>query len=209
MSPAEDAVAQRREQLLDAALRTFARYGFRRTAMDDIAAEAGVSRPSLYQHFTGKEDVFRALSRRLHDQALTASGVAARGGGPLAERLRAVLAPKLDLVLDIARESPHAAELLDENDRICGGIEQEFRAALVRLLANVFRAAARRGEVDLRGRGLSASDAAALAVDGVLGVERELAEPDVQRRRLTQFATVLAAGLAPGTHPTAARGRAR
>src|SRR6266568_4929229 len=106
MSPAESSAAERREHMLDAALRTFARYGFRRTAMDDVAAEAGVSRPSLYQHFAGKEDVFRALSQRIHDRALAASRAAARGDGPLADLLHAVLAPKLDLVLDIARASP-------------------------------------------------------------------------------------------------------
>ncbi len=189
--------AERREQLLDAALVTFARYGFRRTAMDDIATAAGVSRPSLYQHFAGKDDVFRALSQRIHDRALDASRAAARQDAALADRLRAVLAPKLDLVLDLAHTSPHAAELLDENDRICGAVEQEFRKRLLDLLISVFRAAARRGEVDLAGRGLTAADAAALAVDGVLGVERDPAGADVQRRRLTQFSAVLAAGLAP------------
>ena len=42
---------KRREQLLDVALRLFARSGFKATTMDDIAEQAGVTKPLLYQHF--------------------------------------------------------------------------------------------------------------------------------------------------------------
>ncbi len=55
--PAGDA---RREQLLDVALTVFARHGYRKTSMDDIAQAAGVSRQGLYLHFEAKEDLFRA-----------------------------------------------------------------------------------------------------------------------------------------------------
>ena len=50
----------RREQLLDVALTVFARHGYRKTSMDDIAQAAGVSRQGLYLHFETKEDLFRA-----------------------------------------------------------------------------------------------------------------------------------------------------
>ena len=51
-----------REAILDAAFRRFARYGYRRTSLGDIADEAGLSRPALYHYFRNKEDVFGALS---------------------------------------------------------------------------------------------------------------------------------------------------
>ncbi len=50
----------RRQQLLEAALTVFARHGYRKTSMDDVAQAAGVSRQGLYLHFENKEDVFRA-----------------------------------------------------------------------------------------------------------------------------------------------------
>ena len=43
--------AERREHLLDAATRAFARSGFAGTSLDNIAAEAGVTHVILYRHF--------------------------------------------------------------------------------------------------------------------------------------------------------------
>ncbi len=55
---------QRREQILAAATRTFARLGFSATSLDDVAAEAGVSRVILYRHFESKSDLYRAALDR-------------------------------------------------------------------------------------------------------------------------------------------------
>src|SRR5438132_1389561 len=43
-----------RRKLLDAADRIFTRYGYLSPSVDDIAQEAGVSRPTFYKHFDGK-----------------------------------------------------------------------------------------------------------------------------------------------------------
>lgn len=53
--------AQRRAQLLRAALTVFVSKGYHAAAMEDIADEAGVSKPVLYQHFPGKLDLYLAL----------------------------------------------------------------------------------------------------------------------------------------------------
>lgn len=53
--------AQRRAQLLQAAQTVFVRKGYHATAMEDIADEAGVSKPVLYQHFPGKLELYLAL----------------------------------------------------------------------------------------------------------------------------------------------------
>ncbi|MBB3052780.1 transcriptional regulator, TetR family [Prauserella aidingensis] len=52
---------QRRAQLLAAAQQVFAANGYHSAAMDDIAEQAGVSKPVLYQHFPGKLDLYIAL----------------------------------------------------------------------------------------------------------------------------------------------------
>ena len=53
--------AERRAQLLDAALGVFVQNGYHAAAMDDIAGRAGVSKPVLYQHFPGKLELYLAL----------------------------------------------------------------------------------------------------------------------------------------------------
>jgi len=56
--------ADRREQILDAATRAFARAGFAATGLDDVAAEAGITRVLLYRHFDSKADMYRAVLDR-------------------------------------------------------------------------------------------------------------------------------------------------
>src|SRR5438270_12857050 len=56
--------AQRREardELLAAALRVFARRGYREAGVDEIAAEAGYSKGALYWHFSSKDALLVAL----------------------------------------------------------------------------------------------------------------------------------------------------
>lgn len=56
--------AQRREQILAAATKAFARNGFTATGLDDIAAEAGITRVILYRHFDSKTDLYEAVLDR-------------------------------------------------------------------------------------------------------------------------------------------------
>ena len=56
--------AQRREQILTAATRAFARGGFAATGLDDIAAEAEITRVILYRHFDSKTDLYQAVLDR-------------------------------------------------------------------------------------------------------------------------------------------------
>ena len=55
---------QRREQILAAATTAFARNGFAATSLDDIAAEAGITRVILYRHFDSKTDLYQAVLDR-------------------------------------------------------------------------------------------------------------------------------------------------
>jgi AcrR family transcriptional regulator len=56
--------AERREQILDAATRAFARTGFAGTSLDDIAGEACVTHVIVYRHFASKSDLYRAVLDR-------------------------------------------------------------------------------------------------------------------------------------------------
>jgi AcrR family transcriptional regulator len=58
-------VARKREGILMAAARAFARGGYHVTTMQDIAREAGYTPPSLYAYFTGKEQIFGELAALL------------------------------------------------------------------------------------------------------------------------------------------------
>ena len=74
---------------MDAALATFARYGYRKTSMDEIAQAAKISRPGLYFLFDSKEDLFRAaVSQALESDTAQVERILARTECSLRHRLQ-------------------------------------------------------------------------------------------------------------------------
>ena len=196
-SPRRDAT---REAILAAALRCFARDGFRRTALDRVAREAGISRAALYLHFANKEELFRALVGALHARTLAEAADAARGTGSLADRLTAVLVAKSARFFDLLRESGHAAEFLDENHRLCGDLSGDASAKHAQLLARMFARAAAAGEVALGAAGISSAQAADLLLataEGIKARGRTMLSTQAYRERLGQAVRILIDGLAP------------
>ena len=59
---------ERQAQILRAAAAAFARTGFAATSMDDVAAEAGITRLIVYRHFDSKEDLYRAVLTKVTDR---------------------------------------------------------------------------------------------------------------------------------------------
>lgn len=66
--------AQRREQILAAATRAFARGGFADTGLDVVAAEAGVTPAILYRHFASKADLYREVLDSAYARLRAATG---------------------------------------------------------------------------------------------------------------------------------------
>lgn len=56
----------RPQELLAAALDLFVDRGYAATRLDDVAAQAGVSKGTLYLYFTNKEELFKANGPRKH-----------------------------------------------------------------------------------------------------------------------------------------------
>ncbi len=64
--------SDRRRRVLEVALAVFARHGFRKTSMEDVARAADISRQGLYLHFRDKEALFRAAIGKMIDDGLAA-----------------------------------------------------------------------------------------------------------------------------------------
>ncbi|WP_373566839.1 TetR family transcriptional regulator [Streptomyces griseicoloratus] len=80
--------ADRRTLVLDSAMATFARFGYRKTSMEEVARAAHISRPGLYFLFSSKEALFRAAVTQALERDITAvEHVLADTGRPLPERL--------------------------------------------------------------------------------------------------------------------------
>ena len=123
---------ERREAVLESALETFARHGYRRTSMEAVATAARISRPGLYFLFDSKAVLFREAAAHvlgrdlaaieeilgdahapLADRLLEAfDRWAGRYVGPLAQDVPGVLAENPGLLDDTATNAPAAFERL-------------------------------------------------------------------------------------------------
>jgi AcrR family transcriptional regulator len=68
-STASTSTDDARERILAAAERCIHRHGIRKTTMDDVASEVGLSRPSVYRYFADRDDLLIELITR-HARAL-------------------------------------------------------------------------------------------------------------------------------------------
>ncbi|WP_067810011.1 TetR/AcrR family transcriptional regulator [Nocardia beijingensis] len=80
---------ERRRVLLDAGAKLFADRPYDTVLMEDVAAEAGVSRALLYRHFPSKRDLFAAVYQLASEQLLVATTFDAEA--PLVDQLAAGL----------------------------------------------------------------------------------------------------------------------
>jgi AcrR family transcriptional regulator len=116
-----------REKILDVALDLFTDQGFDGTSMREIAGRLGITKPSIYYHFSSKEDILLALHMRTHE--LSRAALSRLSGQPvtlqtwgsaLSELLDQMAAqPRLFLMHErnqAALEKLHRKEHDDEHD---------------------------------------------------------------------------------------------
>jgi TetR/AcrR family transcriptional regulator len=119
--------AEKRDQILEAALDVFSTHGFRGSTIDQVAAAAGMSKPNLLYYYRRKEDVFTALIQRLLDTWLAPLRELDDEGDPIAE-LRGYIRRKIEMARDFPRESRiFANEILQGAPRILPMLEGELK----------------------------------------------------------------------------------
>jgi AcrR family transcriptional regulator len=195
MSPPRGDTETRRAAIMDAALRVFGQYGYRRTAMDDIAREAGIAKGTIYLSFASKEEVFQALSTRLAQRMLAGAETARHRPGTTAGKLTAMLSAWFGTYAETIRRSPHAAELLDAKHRLSADQIGDASSRYRRLVRDVLAEAAAAGELDLETAGLTAETAAELMIASARGLESIATSPAAYRRHLDALVHVMIDGL--------------
>jgi len=123
----------RRRQLLDAAMEVFVARGYHAAAMDEIAERAGVSKPVLYQHFPGKQELYLALLDESVGRLTEAVAGAVRSTSDNRQRVNATFAAYFGYVAEhsgtfkLVFESDFSSEpavraRLDAADRECADL---------------------------------------------------------------------------------------
>jgi AcrR family transcriptional regulator len=77
-----------RDEILLAAERVFQKWGLNKTTMEDIAAEAGKGKSTLYYYFRSKETIFEAVVFREAENFIVQARAAASTGGTAKEKIK-------------------------------------------------------------------------------------------------------------------------
>ena len=113
--------------ILDAALEVFSKHGFRGATVDQIAQQAGLSKPNLLYYYPTKEAIHVELLSELMDNWLAPLRALSPKGDPIDEIVAYVLR-KLDMARTLPRESRlFANEIVQGAPRIIDQIEGPLR----------------------------------------------------------------------------------
>jgi len=85
-------------QILNGALQEFLARGYAGTSMDRVAATAGVSKPTVYNHFQDKEGLFRALVQKIACERFQIKFAPEAFSGPPEESLPKLLHQMIDTI---------------------------------------------------------------------------------------------------------------
>ena len=91
---------RKREAIVAAAIAEFREHGFEVTSMDKIAASAGVSKRTVYNHFPSKEELFEAILLLMWERSQSPDELAYTPARPLRDQLLELLAQKMRLLND-------------------------------------------------------------------------------------------------------------
>lgn len=115
-----DRGARTRLRILDAAGHCFASAGFSKTTVEEVAAQAGVSKGIVYHHFRGKEGVLEALIERIAADWQEVSGL--ERWAPRSKNLEEALGGMIRGSLDYARSNPLVRGLFQADPIVVMGL---------------------------------------------------------------------------------------
>lgn len=187
------------EAIALAALAEFTAFGYRRTSIESIARRADVSRATVYSHWSNKEELFRALVSRLHeDHLVQMQAVAADPDLDIETRITKLLRAQFLQFVELTSGSPYAAELYDRHGKLCGEIARTANERAEKILASVLKRAVKAGDVDLTPSGLTVAQLAGVltgCAHGAKGEDPATATPAEFTTRLANSVRVIIAGV--------------
>ena len=124
--------SERRAQLLDVARRVFGKFGFHGVSMEDVAKEAGVTKPILYDHFQSKKELYLALIDE--DLAVLHERVREALDSPIGNRER--IRASFQAYFDFVHEQADGFRLLMQENV---GAERDFRERVAGVRDQILR----------------------------------------------------------------------
>ncbi|NLG21266.1 MAG: TetR/AcrR family transcriptional regulator [Actinomycetales bacterium] len=132
--------AQRRRELVEAALRAIRHHG-PGVGMDEISAEAGTSKTVVYRHFRDRTGLYAAVVESVDQRILDSLHAATAGRDPASEHPLAMVGPMVDAFLQLVEKDPEIYRFVVNRPLVDGPVEDDPVAGLAdRIGAQVSRA---------------------------------------------------------------------
>ena len=141
-----DKAEERRQQIMEAALTCFSRKGFHRTTMDDIVAESGLSKGTLYWYFEGKDDLFMSLVKSFFLEMGSEFEAILEQPGSASDKLRAIARGFTEMFLgteeffNVFLEFWIQSALNEKFNQLIVGVLVQYRRLLVEIIAEGVKA---------------------------------------------------------------------
>jgi AcrR family transcriptional regulator len=132
-----------RTAILNATERLLANYGYKKMTMEDVAAEAGLGRRTIYLHFRSKKQLALAVIDRIIDHLLAELRKIAASQTAPAERLRQMLVRRIMFLFDRERDMRHT---LDDVHKALLPKYKTYRENYIRREVEVFAQVLREGQ---------------------------------------------------------------
>jgi AcrR family transcriptional regulator len=132
----------RRNNLLDAASRIFARQGYEATSVEDIAFEAGIGKPTIYRYFASKQALFEAVFGQALDDLQIRLDAALLQDGTFEERLMRLAVE----IVPTFRTHFGSIRNINEGETSKRRLFRQRRSEIEQRLKSVIEAAQRQGE---------------------------------------------------------------
>ncbi|MFC5861475.1 TetR/AcrR family transcriptional regulator [Acidicapsa dinghuensis] len=176
----------RRSEILDAASKVFGTKGFDESRVDDIAAQAGLAKATVYVYFRSKDEIYEAVMERALAEIYARTGEAVASAASFAEKLGAFIAIRLTYW----REKQDLYRVISSINREMKNRKRslKWQRLAVDYLIAMFTTAAERAEIPKQD-----FEAAAWAImDMIRGIhERRIIQhgphPEEEARQLTAF----------------------
>lgn len=196
--PAVLAKPDTKELILDAMDALMARFGYRKTTMDDLAREAGISKRTIYLYFPSKEEVGLSSIGRVVQSALEEMRSVSLQQLPATVRLERMLVARVLVRIRAVAEYRQSLDELFEAVRAAylSRRQDQFEAEQD-LMAEVLLEGRRQGEIEFTDAKETAADLL-VATNAYLPYSlsvRELGEANAIETRIKRLASLLVRGL--------------
>ncbi len=135
----------KKQQILQTAKELFSKFGIRRVTVEEVCAQANVSKGTFYKHFSNKDELVMELLNTMVSEAMTRYREIMTGSQPFREKVRQMIRLKMEHTEDLSRD--FIKDIMGSGPPEAVKFYHEKASESMKAISEDFAAAQRRGEI--------------------------------------------------------------